>query len=96
MKIEDSRSWKYIFLAMFVFTGFAVAQIEEDDFLLGEESEVSCIPENLTTTYDSFATKELEQDVRLLYSFGTEYYKNKSYNEALPYLWKVFLKGEDR
>ena len=97
MKIKDAKTWKYIFLATLMLAGFVFAQFEdEDDFLLGEKSEVSCIPENMTTVYDSFATKELEQDIRILYSFGTEYYKNKSYKEALPYLWKVFLKGNDK
>lgn len=97
MKIKDAKIWKYIFLATLMLAGFVFAQFEdEDDFLLGEKSEVSCIPENMTTVYDSFATKELEQDIRILYSFGTEYYKNKSYKEALPYLWKVFLKGNDK
>ncbi len=97
MKAEVSYNWKCIFLFIFVFVNFNYAQFEdEDEFLLGEQEEISCIPENLTTVYDSFATKELDQDVRLLYSFGTEYYKNKSYSEALPYLWKVYLKGDDR
>ena len=30
-------------------------------------------------------------DIKMLYSFGSEYFKNKSYTKALPYLWKVFL-----
>lgn len=81
---------------MFVFTGLSFAQLEEDDLLFGEEeeeiSEVICVPDTLASNYDKFKDTELSSlDLRQLYSFGSEYFKNKSYASALPYLWKVFL-----
>lgn len=85
-------------LSMIPLTGL-YAQFEEDelDEMLGEqEPEGDCIPEKLITPHDSIANKELSQDLRLVYNFGYEYYKNKNYKEALPYLWKVFIKDNDR
>jgi len=74
-----------------------LAQFEdEEDEYLQETSEDVCIPDTLLTAYDSVATKELTQDIRLLYNFGYEYYKNKTYKDALPYLWTVFIKDNDK
>ncbi len=86
-----------LFLLLFLGTSFVFAQF--DDEILGGEEETAdeiCVPENIKTGWDSLANKELQQDIRMLYSFGVEYYKNKSYKEALPYLWKVYLFGDDR
>lgn len=84
-----------LMLGLISFTN-VLAQFEDD--MLGEEEteEVACVPENLTTVWDSLANKELDQDIRLLYNFGYEYYKNKSYKEALPYLWKVYIKNKGK
>ncbi|MCD4691494.1 MAG: hypothetical protein K8R79_01160, partial [Calditrichales bacterium] len=75
---------------------FAIAQ-EEDEF--DEEMETveegDCIPESLQTVYDIRALKD-SSNIRMIYNFGYEYYKNKSYDEALPYLWTVFIKGEEK
>lgn len=81
-------------IIFFVFTGLSNAQIE-DDLLFGEEEqteELICVPETLASNYDQFKGLELSSmELRQMYSFGSEYFKNKSYNAALPYLWKVFL-----
>jgi stress-induced-phosphoprotein 1 len=82
-------------ILFFVFTGLCFAQIE-DDLLFGEEEEqaeeVICVPETLASNYDKFEDLEISlMELRQLYSFGSEYFKNKSYSSALPYLWKVFL-----
>jgi tetratricopeptide (TPR) repeat protein len=67
------------------------AQFEDDEFDL-EKEEVVCAPESVLTTYDgSDFTGVSFDNVRQWYSFGSEYYKNKNYKSALPYLWKVFL-----
>jgi tetratricopeptide (TPR) repeat protein len=75
------------------------AQIE-DEFMLEEETEEeACVPESLQTIYDlHFENEEetSEMDLRRWYSFGSEYFKNKNYEAALPYLWKVFLAGQYR
>ncbi len=75
-----------------LFTVNAFAQFD-DEFEEEQQqpTEESCIPKNLKTGWDSLANKNLDQDIRLLYNFGYEYYKNKSYKEAMPYLWEVFL-----
>lgn len=76
---------------------FAIAQ-EEDEFdeeFETVEEEGDCIPESLQTVYDIRALKD-SSDIRMIYNFGHEYYKNKSYDEALPYLWIVFIKGEGK
>jgi tetratricopeptide (TPR) repeat protein len=78
----------------FIFTGISKAQLE-DDLLFGEEEEIEeviCVPETLTSNYDQFKDLEISSmELRQMYSFGSEYFKNKSYTSALPYLWKVFL-----
>lgn len=84
-----------IVILLFVFAGLSFAQIE-NDLLFGEdedqEEEVICVPETLASNYDDFMEMEISlMELRQLYSFGSEYFKNKSYNSALPYLWKVFL-----
>jgi tetratricopeptide (TPR) repeat protein len=82
-------------ILLFVFTGLSFGQIE-DALLFGEEEEQVeeeiCVPETLASNYDHFKDLEISlMELRQLYSFGSEYFKNKSYNSALPYLWKVFL-----
>ncbi len=94
-----SRKWQWayvlVFVALFAFSN-VYAQYD-DEFEEGQQQEeVKCIPQNLKTGWDSLASKPLDQDIRLLYNFGYEYYKNKSYSEAMPYLWKVFLHDKDR
>jgi tetratricopeptide (TPR) repeat protein len=72
-------------------TNIVFAQIEDDEFDL-EEEEVVCAPESLDTVYDGYDFTEVTFDnIRQWYSFGSEYYKNKNYKSALPYLWKVFI-----
>jgi len=66
------------------------AQIEDDEFDL-EKKEIVCVPESLRTVYDNADTSGTTfDDIRQWYSFGSEYYKNKNYKSALPYLWRVF------
>ena len=84
-------------MLIFIFTGLSFAQLEDDDLLFGEEegemTEVICVPETLASNYDHFKDAEISSmELRQNYSFGSEYFKNKSYTSALPYLWKVFLK----
>ncbi len=76
-----------------LFASFNSLWAQFDDEFEEEQAqeEVKCIPENIKTAWDSLYGGPLNQDIRLLYNFGYEYYKNKSYKEALPYLWKVFL-----
>ncbi len=74
----------------FAFNAFAQDLLLEDEEPQAQE-ETNCIPENLITPWDSLAKKPLNQDIRLIYNFGYEYYKNQSYKEALPYLWNVYL-----
>lgn len=86
-----------IFL-MLIFALRSFAQIEDDGLLLGDEDEeqqleeVICVPDTLISNYDIYKDSVLSSmELRQFYSFGSEYFKNKSYTSALPYLWKVFL-----
>ncbi len=68
------------------------AQFEDDDVFGEEQTEVVCVPESMLTAYDNIEYGEVSlDDIRQSYSFGSEYYKNKNYKSALPYLWKVFI-----
>jgi Tfp pilus assembly protein PilF len=78
-----------IFTIIFGLTTVSFAQVE--DMFGEEEEEVQCVPENLMTSYDSVTYSNPDQPIALVYNFGYEYYKNKSYKEALPYLWRVFV-----
>jgi tetratricopeptide (TPR) repeat protein len=67
--------------------GFLQAQIEED-----VEVPEKCSPDTLTTGYDQLKDPNIPVDeLKKWYSFGSEYYKNKNYESAIPYLWRVFL-----
>jgi len=79
------------FLVMiFISQNQLLAQFE-DEFEIAEE-EIVCKPESLMTIYDERDYGDVSLDiVRQWYSFGSEYYKNKNYKAAVPYLWKVFL-----
>lgn len=80
------------FLVMLVLNvNVLIAQFDDDDFGL-EQEEAVCIPDTLLTAYDKIDYGEVSlTDIRQWYSFGSEYYKNKNYKSALPYLWKVFI-----
>lgn len=82
-------AFAFVLLLGFSFNSFAQDLLLEEE--VQEEETTNCIPENLMTPWDSLANKPLNQDIRLIYNFGFEYYKNQSYKEALPYLWNVYL-----
>jgi len=89
------KKYYYIIIAIIlsVFVGNGFAQFE-DDLLFEEEEqvEITCVPDCLASNYDLLINAETSlMDIRQWYSFGSEYFKNKSYKAALPYLWKVFL-----
>lgn len=78
----------YILLILQI--NFVYSQFEDDEFEI--ESGKKCLPESLTTKYEAFANLKVEKiEIRRWYSFGSEYYKQKNYTEAVPYFWKVFL-----
>jgi tetratricopeptide (TPR) repeat protein len=95
------RNHYYFFILSFLFifllnTNILFAQFEDDEFDLDKE-EVVCIPESLDTAYDGYDLTGVTFDnIRQWYSFGSEYYKNKNYKSALPYLWKVFIKDSTK
>ncbi len=78
-------------LIVFLISGFAFSQEILTEDQPQDTTENNCIPKNLTTPWDSLAKKPLNQDIRLIFNFGYEYYKNQDYKDALPYLWNVFL-----
>ena len=90
------RNQYYLIILSFLFifllnTNNLLAQFDDDEFDL-EKEEVVCIPDSMETVYDGLDFTGLTFDnIRQWYSFGSEYYKNKNYKSALPYLWKVFI-----
>lgn len=84
--------FKMLILALvFVMGLFSITVAQFEDEFGEEQEEANCIPENLMTKYDSVTYSNPDQPIALIYNFGYEYYKNKSYKEALPYLWRVFI-----
>ncbi len=93
------RLLKHLGIALiltFTFSITAFAQFDDDLEDDDTEIQVKCIPDTLTTPYDEIAKKDSTADIRMLYNFGHEHYKNKSYSEALPYLWKVFILSDSK
>lgn len=79
-------------LILLMASSFAFSQeLLTDDEPQADTTQTNCIPKNLTTPWDSLAKKPLNQDIRLIFNFGYEYYKNQDYKDAKPYLWNVFL-----
>jgi len=95
------KTWRLIFtcisvIILFLSTGVVLAQIIDDEFD-EEEAEQICYPESLITIYDNYYNADTPlNDIRMWFSFGSEYYKNKNYPAALPYLWKVFIHDTTR
>ena len=92
MKIKNI-GFKVLITIIFL-VNFSFAQFEDEEMLFGEEeiAEVICVPETLASNYDNFKDEGFSSmEIRQFYSFGSEYFKNKAYTSALPYLWKVFL-----
>ncbi len=98
--MKDLRIISRIAFALVLVLMLGVQAYAQEEMLLDDEQpqeeEVNCVPQNLITPWDSLANKPLNQDIRLLYNFGFEYYKNGSYKEALPYLWNVYLHDQGR
>ena len=85
-----------LFITVFAYSGL-YAQYEDE--MLGEQgnqAEENCVPKNLTTKWDSLAKKQETQSIGVIYGFGYEYFKNKDYKDALPYLWEVYLKDNGK
>ncbi|HES59913.1 MAG TPA: hypothetical protein ENO18_05720 [Caldithrix sp.] len=87
---------KWIGVLIFSFSALCYAQFEDDEFL-EEQTSIICIPETLQTAYDQLKQADLnETDLKMWYSFGSEYYKQEAYKSALPYLWKVFVNDSNK
>ncbi len=91
MKKENFVIILCVFLWFLLSANLMFAQFEDNEFE-EEQIEVACIPETLLTSYDNKDYGDISlNDIRHWYSFGYEYYKNKNYTAAIPYLWKVFI-----
>ncbi|HHM01410.1 MAG TPA: hypothetical protein ENJ15_00235 [Caldithrix abyssi] len=86
---------RYLWLLLLLFPLMALAQDElllDDEEEMDTQEEVKCIPDTLTVPFEAYkGTAETPTDVKRWYSFGSEHQKNKNYDAALPYLWKVFF-----
>lgn len=78
------------------------AQIDDelDEGLDDQEQmeEVKCMPDTLLSNYEMKYLKDsttfLASERLKALSLGFEYYKQKQYNQAIPYLWKVVASGK--
>jgi len=88
-----NRLWLLFIVLLFTSPLFSQEDFfDDEDGEMQEQEDVTCIPENLVVPYDKYAGIEGAKDlVRQWYSFGSEHFKNKNYEEALPYLWKVYV-----
>ncbi len=83
--------WFQVIALLMVAPGFSQDDLLDDEDEVSQE-DVVCIPENLAVPYDKYAGEEgAKSHIRQWYSFGSEHFKNKNYDEALPYLWKVYV-----
>ncbi|MEJ2544773.1 MAG: hypothetical protein P8Y99_11970 [Calditrichaceae bacterium] len=88
-RIQNNMKWTWVII--FIFSALCFAQFEDDEFLELKEPVV-CIPDTLQTVYDQYKQTDLsETNLKMWYSFGSEYFKQNEYKSALPYLWKVFV-----
>lgn len=82
----------------FLLVTFTNAQEDDDMFLDDVNQETTeCIPEDLSVPQDKYTgTIQDKNEINKLYSFGSEYHKNKNYKAAIPLLWKVYLNDGDQ
>jgi tetratricopeptide (TPR) repeat protein len=84
---------KGILVVLFCFSSFGIgfAQLEELQ-TLGEQEEVKCSPDSLTTYYDRFKSDSVsEHQLNIWYSLAKEDFKYKNYKHAIPYYWKILV-----
>ena len=63
----------------------------QDEFLEKDSTAQQCEPDSMQKTYERYEIENPDQnELKIWYSFGSEYVKHEEYNQALPYLWKVF------
>lgn len=89
---------RILWLSFLIMFSFSLAISQEALFDEEEKQEDSnCVPEDLSVVYDQYANADdAENMVRQWYSFGSEHHKNKNYDKALPYLWKVFVNDSSK
>ena len=91
MKKENFIIILCVFLWFLISANLMFAQFEDDE-VEELQTEIFCVPDTILTSYDNKDYGDVSlNDIRHWYSFGYEYYKNKNYNAAIPYLWKVFI-----
>jgi tetratricopeptide (TPR) repeat protein len=82
-----------ILVVLFCLSSFGIgfAQLEELQ-TLGEQEEVKCSPDSLTTYYDRFKSDSVsEHQLNIWYSLAKEDFKYKNYKHAIPYYWKILV-----
>lgn len=90
MKIGTPGVFKILIIITFaLFSQIALAQ-EDMDEMEEDQGEVQCKPSDLSSPYDKYATDSVTvRDIQIWYSFGSEEFKHKQYQRAVPYFWKV-------
>jgi tetratricopeptide (TPR) repeat protein len=92
MKITQIKTYKLQVLFLLFYLSHSNIGICQSDSTKLHTPLLQKCSENLSI---DVKTKYIESDnqpnIDQLYLFGSEYFKNKSYSKALPYLWKVFI-----
>ncbi|GAB4168290.1 MAG: hypothetical protein Kow00108_01340 [Calditrichia bacterium] len=94
--------WILLSLIMLLLTNLSFGQVDDEFDEFGEEAEeqvvdIKCKPDSLVSTYEILFKQDssiYDQTERLKnLSLGYEYFKQKNYSQAIPYLWKYVAAG---
>lgn len=96
MKLTKTILLLFITFLLLAFANAVMAQDDmDDDEEMDATEELACVPETFETAYDQFKSDTITtRAVEIWYSFGSEKFKQKQYEEALPYYWKVLVNDQ--
>ena len=71
-------------------------QVFAQEDIMEDQDSVDCKPANITAPTAELKEEGLEpQQINIWYSLASENFKNKQYNKAIPYYWKVIANAPD-
>ena len=81
----------FVLVALIFNFSFQNSAFCQDEFLEKDSTAQQCEPDSMQKIYEKYEIENPDQnELKIWYSFGSEYVKHEEYNQALPYLWKVF------
>ena len=92
MKFSQMKKHNFLVLIVFLLIVFFVEGNSQNDSTEFQTLSLHKCFEGINLNSNKFVNRKVEQsEINEWYLYGSEYFKNKSYATALPYLWKVFL-----